>query len=334
MRVLVTGADGFVGQHLLAHLLDLGHEAAGTHFEKEPRLRTLSSEQAEAVKWQRMDLRDPDTVARTVEAIRPEAVVHLAGVASSVQAFRQPQLAYQVNVLGTRTLLQNLAEAAGPGVFPRTVIAGSGDAYGAAAREGLPLREDRPLRPLGPYPASKAAQEMVALEFGLTGRLRVVVARAFNHTGPGQRPPYVVPDWAAQLLHARKGTEGSFTLKVGNLGVRRDFCDVRDVARAYALLLGAGESGDVVNVCSGRAVSMEEILDLLREATGVAFGTETDPERVREDEVREFRGSFERLRALTGWEPAIPLSDTVADLVAELRGAPEMDAPDRGAPRW
>ena len=302
MRVVVTGAGGFVGRWLAAHLSACGDEVI-------------------ALNRVDLDVTDPYGVEARMAELRPGAVYHLAAVTDASDARRDPVRAFEVNVVGTIRLLETLRRVA-PGC--RVLVPGSVQAYGGVDPGELPLREDRPLRPQAVYAASKAAQEHASLAFGHSSGLRVVVARAFNHTGPGQSPAFVVPSLAAQIL-----TGGP--VRVGNLDVARDFTDVRDVVRAYRLLVLRGAPGAVYNVCSGRAVSVRTLVAMLEEITGTVATPVVDPARVRADEPLEIRGSHERLTAATGWHPSTDLRETLADVVRTLRAGdtprPRQDRP-------
>ncbi len=290
MRAVVTGAGGFVGRWLTAHLAASGDDVV-------------------ALGHADLDVTDPGAVEARMAELRPDAVYHLAAVAAASDARRDPVRAFEVNVLGTIGLLEALRRVA-PGCT--VLVPGSAQAYGDVEPAELPLHEDRPLRPRDAYAATKAAQEHAALAFGDSSGLRVVVARAFNHTGPGQPPAFVVPSLAAQILAGGPA-------RVGNLDVARDFTDVRDVVRAYRLLVLRGTPGAVYNVCSGQAVSLRMILSMLGEITGTAADPIVDPARVRTGEPLELRGSHERLTAATGWQPSIELRETLADIVEALR---------------
>ncbi|HEX6911120.1 MAG TPA: GDP-mannose 4,6-dehydratase, partial [Longimicrobium sp.] len=241
-----------------------------------------------------------------VEEARPDAVVHLAGQASVGDSFADPLGTWDVNATGTLRLAGALPDGA------RLLLASSAEAYGAVPEAEQPIREDRPLRPTNPYAASKAAAEMAALQAAARG-VEAVVARAFNHTGPGQDARFALPSFARQLAAVRAG-EAEPLLRVGNLSARRDLLDVRDVVRAYVRLLEAGEPGGVYNVCSGQAHTIAGALDELIDLSGTRTRVEVDPARVRPVDVPLLLGDNGRMRAL-GWTPAIPLRQTLGDLL-------------------
>lgn len=295
----MTGGTGFVGRWLIQELGAAGHEAISTPGSDE------------------LDITDAAAITAFIRQQRPEAVAHLAGVAYAGDARRNPQRALSVNEGGTRTVSEALRDH---GAVP-VLVAGSSEVYGRPKAEDLPLTESAPLRTDEPYGLSKLAQERAALAAAARTALPVVVTRSFNMTGPGQRGEFVAPALARRVLDARRS--GTETIRVGNLDVRRDIGDVRDAVRAYRLLLeglaaGRVAPGTVVNVCTGRATSIRRILDLLAEIAGVSIEPYTDPELVRAHEAAEIVGDATRLHDLTGWEPTIPLEQTLRDLVAAL----------------
>lgn len=322
MRILVTGADGFVGQHVLAGLLDRRHDVVGGITGDEPALTTLSPAPAERVQWVSFDLRDEHSVRSLVDRARPDAVLHLAGITSVSQSWSDPGRTFEVNVQGaTHLLLALRALPAGESRRP-IVLVGSGEAYGQNGTEEDPLTEDVPLRPLSPYAASKAAQEMLGWAMGRATGLRLVHTRSFQQMGPGQRAAFVTVDWATQLLAVRDGRQDP-VLHVGNIDVVRDFLDVRDAADAYIRLLEDDRAEGVFNVCSGRGVSLHSLLQALQSATGVEVDVQVDPERLRPADLSSFVGDPSRLAAAVDWQPRRPLDRTLDDLIAHLvaRGA-------------
>jgi len=317
MRYFITGIAGFVGQHLAAYLTAEGHEAVG--------LALAAGRRSDArpawVKVHEGDICHGERVRALLKEVRPERIVHLAARASVADSLRDPWGTFAVNAGGTVSLLEAAAAAA---PVARILIIGSAEAYGEVREEELPLTEGRPLQPLTPYGISKAATEQLARFYGRARRLRVVVARAFNHTGPGQEPTFVCSDFARQIARIEAGL-GSAVIRVGDLTARRDFSDVRDVVRAYVLLLEKGDAGEVYNVCSGKAWSIGEILDILRGLAESPIAVEADPTRGRSEDVPTLVGSFAKLEAATGWRPGIPLERTLKDLLDFWRGIVEKD---------
>jgi GDP-4-dehydro-6-deoxy-D-mannose reductase len=290
MRVLVTGASGFVGHWLTAHLQSRGDEVTGLDAE--------------------VDLRKAGELTDAVTAAEPDGICHLAAQSSVPASWSDPVTTYEVNTIGTSNLL---SAALACSRRPRVVIVSSSEVYGRVRLSDLPLREDQPLAPVTPYAASKAAAEMVALQAGLGSGLDVVRARPFNHTGPGQRTDFVVPALAQQVAQAVRS--GARSLRTGNLDVRRDLTDVRDVVRAYRDLLVDGTPGEVYNVCRGESVSIRDVAARLLALAGVDIPIEIDPERVRPVDLPELRGDGSRLEKATGWMPEIPLDQTLTDVL-------------------
>jgi GDP-4-dehydro-6-deoxy-D-mannose reductase len=302
VRVLVTGATGFAGRWLIREL-----EAHGHHVVPAPPSSAL-------------DIVDVAAVRRLVFDAAPDAVAHLAGVAFAGDARRDPGEAVRVNVGGTATLLDAVSRLGSP---PVVLVTGSGDAYGDPRPEDVPLREDAPLLAASPYGLSKLAQEAVALEVAEARGLRVVVTRSFNHVGPGQRLDFVVPALTQRILAVRRGSATS--VRIGNADVRRDFTDVRDVARAYRLLIESAADAPwaerlVVNVASGRPVSIRTIAQELMRLCGATADLVVDPALVRPDDPPVLAGDATRLEQLTGWTPKIRLERTLADILAATDG--------------
>jgi GDP-4-dehydro-6-deoxy-D-mannose reductase len=276
-RVLVTGPNGFVGGHLRAELGD-----AFVPFEG--------------------DVLDAQALRASVRETRPKGVVHLAALSSVGESWSDVAEVWRVNVLGTLNVLEAL-RAEAPDA--RLLFASSGDVYGRA--EQIPTPEKAPVEPVSPYAASKAAAEIACRQ----AELEIVVARAFPHVGPGQDERFAVGSWTAQL--ARLRAEGGEVLSVGDLEVERDLNDVRDVCRAYRLLLDPGVPAGTYNVASGRAVPLSRVVELLVGLAGVGVEVERDETRLRPAEVPVLVGDPSRLRAATGWTPEIPLEQTLAD---------------------
>lgn len=295
MRILVTGADGFVGRHLTAHLRANGDEVVEAHG---PR----------AGDGHALDVTSLASTEATVARARPDGIIHLAGFSSVGASHNRPAEALQVNVLGTAHLLAAVRAHA---PRARVLLIGSGEVYGAVAPGGR-VDEAQPLAPTSPYASGKAAAELVAQQFQRSYGLDVLCARPFNHLGTGQAPAFVVPAFAAQVAAIRKGTQAP-ELKVGNLEPVRDFSHVEDVIRAYRLLLDRGVAGEVYNVCSGTPRSIRSILDELLALAGVQAQIVADPERFRPADIPYLVGDPSKLERL-GWRR----SRTVAEALREV----------------
>jgi GDP-4-dehydro-6-deoxy-D-mannose reductase len=300
VRIVVTGATGFVGRWLVRELAASGHEAIGTP--------------ASSV----LDISDGDAISGFVGRVRPEAVVHLAGISFGPDARADPDRAMAVNAVGTRNLMRAVGYLAGS--VPVLVVSSS-EVYGNPDPSDLPLRESAPLRTEQPYGLSKLAQEQASLEAAEAFGIPVIIARAFNHTGPGQRPDFVVPALAARIVAAQK--DGNHVVRAGNVDVRRDIGDVRDVVRAYRLLIeGAARSRlpsdqSIYNVATGKPVAIREVIDRLGALAGIDVEIEVDPVLVRADDAPEICGDASRLGAAVGWHPRIELDETLADVIRD-----------------
>ncbi|MGD2215948.1 MAG: GDP-mannose 4,6-dehydratase [Gemmatimonadales bacterium] len=317
---LVTGADGFVGQHLVAALLERGERVIGAVQGGEPKLTTLSAAEAARVRWVTLELEQEESVRSVARTCEADCIFHLAGLSSPADSLSDPISPMRVNAIGSLFLLDELARMSREsGYAPPVLISGSGHVYGAAAARFQPLKEEHPLEPLNPYGVSKVAQEMFGRQFQRSHGLAVVVTRSFNHTGPGQRSTFVAPQLAAQVQSVRDAG-GVGSVKVGDPTVRRDFTDVRDVVEAYIALTEAGQPGGVYNVCSGRAYAVGELLEMLARAAGVEVTVETDACRARPSDAPVVVGSNERLAAATGWAPEIPIEQSLSDLLAWCAG--------------
>ncbi len=313
MEALVTGAGGFVGGHLLAYLrrsLDWTvHGTVLNEAEKRPGLADLCAQL-----WM-LDLRDPEAVQHLIETIRPERIFHLAGQAYVPRSFEDPWETLDTNIRGTLNLLEAVRQLNIPA---RVLVVSSAEIYGAVRPDQLPLTEDTPFSPSSPYSVSKIAQDMLTLQYALTHKVFTVRMRPFNHIGPGQNNRFAVPDWASQIAEAEVGRRAPF-VDVGHLGAARDFTDVRDVVRSYVLAINGGDPGAVYNVCSGQAYTMQAILDKLISLSTVPIHIRADEKRLRPSDTPVLLGDFSRLRDRTGWQPEIPIDQSLRDVLDEWR---------------
>ena len=296
MRALVTGAQGFVGRHLCEHLRGCGDEVVGVDRD--------------------CDVTDAASVAGTIEETRPDVIYHLAALTHIGESWANPAEYVRVNVLGTR----NVLEAAHRVVKKAPILfVSTADVYGIVEERELPLRETHATAPVNPYSQSKLEAELMVRNYVRGSDQRVVIVRPFNHVGPGQSEKFVVPALVSRLLATLE--TGAQEIPVGDLSTRRDFCDVRDVVRAYRLLVRFGAAGEVYNVASGFATALEDIAHELVSLIAPDVRLVPDPELFRPSEVPVTRGSFEKLHEATGWEPTIALTTSLADVVADMRSS-------------
>jgi GDP-4-dehydro-6-deoxy-D-mannose reductase len=291
--IVITGATGFVG----AHLARLLHEDAGTE------IHGWSSRS--------VNLLNAAVVDEAIARDKPAEVYHLAGASHVGESWQHSTEHLQIHVMGTHHLLEALRRHA-PGC--RVVIVSSGMVYRPQAE---PLTEESPLGPGSPYALSKVAEEQLALQAAAQDGLQLILARPFNHIGPGQSPRFAPPNFAKQIAEIEAGATPTIT--IGNLDTRRDFTDVRDVVKAYVAMMARGSSGRIYNVCSGVATPIRAILDELLAMSRVSVKIEQDPARLRPNDVPSMAGSAARLAADTGWRPEIPLRETLADTLNDWR---------------
>jgi GDP-4-dehydro-6-deoxy-D-mannose reductase len=303
MKALVTGAAGFVGRHLQAHLAAMGDDVVGVDRHDGP------------------DLLDGPAVQATVADVRPDVVYHLGGWSDVGASWDHPRDTFDANAVGTLNLLQ----ACIANGSPRVLAVSSADVYGRVQPGDLPIAESAPFQPVTPYAASKIAADQLGLQAWLGYGLEVLRVRAFNHLGPGQAPAFVAPALALRI--ARNELDGGEVVPVGNLSPRRDITDVRDVVRAYRLLMVDGAAGEAYNVCTGRDLSVGELAERLVALAHHPMRLEPDPALQRRVETPVLRGDPAKLCEATGWAPEIPLEQTLADVLAEQRRAVAGGAP-------
>ncbi|HET6342224.1 MAG TPA: GDP-mannose 4,6-dehydratase [Gemmatimonadota bacterium] len=303
MRVFITGIEGFVGRHLADLLRVAGHEVTGS---------ALRGEDDEGVVA--MDVRDQDQVHRVLGAARPEVVFHLAGEASVSASFDRPVEVYEVNAGGALHVL----EACRRGGAGRVMMVTSCEVYGDLDPAAGPATETRSMAPISPYGGSKADQDLLGEQYARTFGLDVVRVRSFPHTGPGQAEPYLFPSVARRIAEAEAG-QGPATVRVGNIDVVRDLLDVRDVARAYLLLMERGRAGEAYNVCGGRGRILRENLEELCGLARVPVRLEVDRSRLRPADTAWMVGDPSKLETETGWRPGIGWRETANDLLEDAR---------------
>ena len=312
MRLLITGINGFVGGYLAEHLLA---SAAGDVWGLARQPSLALPELRGRVQFVSADLGDLDQAVAALASARPDVIFHLAGQSNVPRSFAEPAQTLTTNILAQLHLFQAALRLKQNPLF---LIVCSNEIYGRVAPEELPLDEETPLRPVNPYAVSKAAQDLLAYQYYISHKLRTVRLRPFNHIGPRQAEQFVASAFAAQVARVEAGVQEPL-LRVGDLSAERDFTDVRDMVRAYALAAQHGEPGQAYNIGTGRVVSIRWLLDTLLAFSERDIAVEPDPARMRPADVPRVACNSERFRACTGWAPQIPLEQTLHDILEYWR---------------
>lgn len=310
MRALITGVAGFAGSHLADYLVaHTACEVWGVVRRTRWRIAHLQGR----IHTVTCDLTDAVATTRVMQEVRPDLVFHLAAQADVGFSWQDPWATYEANLRAQLTLLEAIVATR---LRPQVLIVSSNEAYGRPLC--LPIDEDHPFRPVTPYGVSKAAQDLMGLQYMLARGIPVVRMRPFNHIGPRQDLGFVCADLASQVARIEHGLQAP-VIRVGNMSARRDFTDVRDVVEAYWLALTRGDAGEAYNVGSGKAHAIQEILDILVAASRVPITVEVDPERMRPSDVPLVICDAGKLRRKTGWAPRISFQQSVLDALEDWR---------------
>ena len=311
MRVLITGITGFVGCHLTRHLAASGDVISGLSSSgKWP--ESDRSELSRIAKLDQIDLADSDCMEMLIELLdrrQPEAIYHLAAQSNPQASMDDPRGSWAVNLGGTLNLLESVRESS---INPRILVVSSGVVYGNPPSERIPVREDCPEMPINPYSASKIAADMHALQGHLGYGLNTIIARPFNHAGPGQSSRYVLANLALQSAEIVAGLKNK--MHTGNLEIVRDFTDVRDIVRGYRLLIEKGRTGEIYHLGQGQGTRLADALEALRRISGHEIPQEVDPARLRGADLQLLVADVSKIYNDTGWKAEIPLENTMRDL--------------------
>lgn len=310
MRSLIIGGTGFVGTYLAAHLCSLGHKVAVT---KLPGERDDSAVQT--VTTFALDILKKDAVLQLINDTNPDWIFHLAAQSSVADSWKNPGLTADVNVRGSIHVLEAVRSQKKK---IRVLLVGSGEEYGKILPNEIPVREDHAVKPGNIYAVTKACQNQIGAVYAQAYRMDIVMVRAFNHIGPRQAPCFVVPDFCRQAAEIEAGLKEP-AIDTGNLEAKRDFTDVRDIVRAYALLMQKGEAGETYNVGSGHAVRIGDLLEMVLAQTAVSVCVKEDPDKIRPLDVPVIEADISKIQRITGWMPEISLEQTVSEVLEEWR---------------
>ena len=304
-RILVTGLTGFAGSHLLEHLLKKENKVYGTYL-SDSGLGNLG----EKATLRRIDLTEKEEVYSLIEEVKPNLIYHLAAMSSPAKSFQQPTESIFNNVSAELNILEALRQLDLKDT--KTLIVSTAEVYGKVSPKDLPIDEETPLNPGSPYAVSKVAQDFLGLQYFNSYGLSLVRVRPFNHTGPGQTDAFVVPAFAKKIVEIEKGKRDP-VLMVGNLEAKRDFTDVRDMVRAYEMILEKGMPGEVYNIGSGKSFKIGDILDSLLKMSDKKIKVEEDQALLRPSDTPELICDYSKMEKITGWKPEIPFEKTLKD---------------------
>ncbi|MDO5339013.1 MAG: GDP-mannose 4,6-dehydratase [Eubacteriales bacterium] len=309
MKALVIGGGGFVGPYLVKHLTnDLGYEVTVTKTVKE----TLNMDN---VTVKDLDILDIDQIKTLLEEEKADYIFHLAAQSSVAYSWKNPTLTVDVNIKGCINLLEAIRQI---DKKPRVLLIGSGEEYGHIKKDECPIVEDNVVRPGNIYAATKSCQNMLGKIYSDAYNLDIMMVRAFNHIGPNQTPMFVVADFCKQVADIEKGIQEP-VINVGNLSAKRDFTDVRDVVKAYAKLVAGGKRGETYNVGTGHAVAIEDILKSIIAMSDKEIEVKVDPAKLRPVDVPIIEPDISKIKKEVGWEPVIPLEQTLKETLEHWR---------------
>ena len=303
MKALIIGAAGFVGKYLLAHLSETyPWQLYATKLPQED----IQFDHATILD---LNILEKEDILHTLKEIQPDYIFHLAAQSSVALSWKKPALTVDINIKGCLNLLDAIREA---DLSPKILLIGSGEEYGHISSENIPVSEGTLPRPGNIYAATKVCQNMIGSIYAQAYHMDVMLVRAFNHIGPEQAPAFVVSDFCKQVAEIEKGNSEP-VIRVGNLSAKRDFTDVRDVVRAYGLLIQHGQAGETYNIGSGHAIAIQELLDRILQLSNSNITVETDVNKLRPVDVPIIEADISKLQACISWKPEIPLDKTLLE---------------------
>ena len=312
MKILITGFTGFVSQHFLTLLNEIEPGSIVLGIDKNEPDFNFSTFSELNISFENIDLLNKEATEKILTDFNPDYILHLASVSSVAQSWQAPLESFVNNT----TIFLNLVELVRiSNNNCRILSVGSSEEFGDVAENDLPLTEEHPLKPLSSYAVARVSQEMLSKIYADGFALDIIMTRSFNHIGPGQKDIFVISSFAKQLVQLSKNIESKATLTTGNLSVIRDFLDVRDVVKAYYLLLKKGRSGEVYNICSGNGILLSDIISKMSEILNLSIETKINPDLIRPNENKKIIGSYQKIKNELGWQPEIPLDKSLEDII-------------------
>ncbi len=316
-KFLITGFSGFVGRHFLHYLYEQSEQSEIYGIDiRRPPFNCSIYEDKLTIHFKEVNLLNLDELKSVLAEFQPDYILHLASFSSVAYSWQHPEECFVNNTNIFLNLTSSLKEL---NMNCRILSVGSSEEYGNVITEHLPLKENMHLMPVSPYAVARVSQEMLSKVFVDSYHLDIILTRSFNHIGPWQDERFVVPSFIRRILNIKESGTASGTIETGDTTIIRDFVDVRDVVRAYYLLLTEGTPGEIYNICSGRGIALSEIIDNIADIVGVKVDTQVNPEFVRPNDNRIVIGSHDKITKELGWKPSIPLSQTLQDMIVEMK---------------
>lgn len=312
-KILITGFSGFVARNFIEFAISSRLEVAIFGIDiAEPRFPIERYQEKIDVDYEVLDLLNQTELKLFLKRVCPDYILHLASFSSVAYSWENPRLSFMNNTNIFLNLVLSVYEL---GIKTRILSVGSSEEYGKYAEEDMPLREEYPLHPSSPYAVARVSQEMLSQIFAKDYGVDIILTRSFNHIGPWQDSRFVVASFMKKVLEIKKNGKKSGTIEVGDLSIIRDFVDVRDVVRAYWMLLREGRSGEVYNICSGKGIKLESVLEEIGNLAEVEVVGKSVREYIRPEDNKVVIGSYEKIYQELGWEPRISLRDTLMDVM-------------------
>ncbi len=315
MKIAITGVSGFVAGHFIEYLYNNNIESEVLGIDLSTPLIDFGK-YADRIKFHffSINLMDKTALYNVISDFRPEYLLHLAAFSSVAYSWKHPSESFTNNSNIFLNIIETIRE-----VDPscRVLSVGSSEEYGNASRAELPLKESQRVNPVSPYAVARVSQELMSKVYVKAFDMNVIMTRSFNHIGPRQDDRFVVPSFIRRILDIKNSGKSEGEIETGDITIIRDFVDVRDVVRAYYLLLTKGTPGEIYNICSGRALALSEIIDCIASDVGVKITTRVNPELVRPDDNKEIVGSSYKIESELGWKPEISIRNTIHDMIVE-----------------